>query len=101
MSASATDLSRIGEQIAIVREAAPDPDAVRIVVRGVVRPGTRDGRLSGSYDDIRADAEWLGEQGVTELYYDLNWHEGIGNPEVEPEAATALALEIIEALAPR
>lgn len=100
MSRSATDLSRIADEIAVVRAASPDPSNVRIVVRGVVRPGPRDGRLTGTYDDIRADAAWLGEQGVTELFYDLNWHDRIGNPDMSPETATELALEIIEALAP-
>jgi probable F420-dependent oxidoreductase len=100
MSRSATDLSRIAEDIAVVRGAAPDPDAVRVVVRGVVRPGDRAGRLTGSYDDIRADTAWLAELGVTELYYDLNWDERIGNPDVSPDAATTLAMELVEALAP-
>ncbi|MFL6124366.1 TIGR03619 family F420-dependent LLM class oxidoreductase [Actinophytocola sp.] len=100
MSRSAHDLDRIGEDVATVRAAAPDPAAVRVVVRGVVRPGTRDGRLSGTYDDIRADAEWLAEQGVTELYYDFNWDDRIGNPAADPKAAAALATEIAEALAP-
>jgi probable F420-dependent oxidoreductase len=98
LSVSATDLERIAEPIAVVREAAAgDP---RVVVRGVVRVGERTGRLSGSYDDIRADAAWLGEQGVTELYYDLNWDPRIGNPEVPAQAATDRAAEIIDALAP-
>jgi probable F420-dependent oxidoreductase len=101
MSRSATDLDRIGEDIAVVRAAAPDPSAVRIVVRGVARFGARNGRLSGSYQDIRDDTAWLAEQGVTELYYDLNWDERIGNPAVDASAATALAMEIAEALAPR
>lgn len=101
MSRSATDLDRIADEIAVVRGAAPDPDAVRVVVRGVVRPGARDGRLTGSYDEIRADTAWLGEQGVTEVFYDLNWHDRIGNPDVSPESAETLAMEIIGALAPR
>lgn len=100
MSRSATDLDRIADEIAVVRAAAADPAKVRVVVRGVVRPGPREGRLTGSYDDIRADAAWLGEQGVTELYYDLNWHDRIGNPDMPAEEATSLAMEIIEALAP-
>jgi probable F420-dependent oxidoreductase len=100
MSRSATDLDRISEDIAVVRDAAPDPDAVRIVVRGVVHFGQREGRLSGSYDDIRADTEWLAEQGVTELYYDLNWDKRIGNPNVPAQEATALAMEIMAGLAP-
>jgi probable F420-dependent oxidoreductase len=98
LSVSATDLDRIGEQIAVVRSAAPA--APRVVVRGVVRPGPRQGRLSGSYDEIRADAEWLAGQGVTELYYDLNWNDRIGNPDVSMASATDRAAKIIEALAP-
>ena len=101
LSRSAHDLDHIGKDIAVVRAAAPDPEAVRVVVRGVVRPGHRQGRLSGSYDDIRADTAWLAEQGVTELYYDLNWDERIGSPTAPAEEATALAMEIAEALAPR
>jgi probable F420-dependent oxidoreductase len=100
LSRSATDLSRIAEDIAVVRAAAPDPDGVRIVVRGVVRPGPRAGRLTGTYEDIRADTAWLAGQGVTELYYDLNWDDRIGDPAASPERASALAMELVEALAP-
>lgn len=111
ISRSATDLTKIHEQIAVVRaaaeEAGKDPAQVRVVVRGVVRAGqeTRDdsgerARLSGSYDQIREDADWLAEQGVTELFYDLNWDPMVGSPDVTPEAARARATEILEALAP-
>ncbi|ALG05965.1 TIGR03619 family F420-dependent LLM class oxidoreductase [Kibdelosporangium phytohabitans] len=104
MSRSATDLDAISDEIAVVREGAAeagkDPAAVRVVVRGVVRPGERTGRLSGSFSQIRADAEWLGEQGVTELFYDLNWDERIGNPDVSTESATETAQELLEALKP-
>ena len=111
MSRSATDLSKIHEQIATVRnaaeEAGKDPAAVRIVVRGVVQAGAevRDdsgerARLSGSFEQIREDAAWLGEQGATELFYDLNWDPLVGSPDVEPNAATDRAQEILEALAP-
>jgi probable F420-dependent oxidoreductase len=98
LSVSATDLDRIAEPIAAVREAAQGEP--RIVVRGVVRVGERQGRLSGSFDDIRADAGWLETQGVTELYYDLNWDPEIGNPDVPADAATARAAELIDGLAP-
>jgi probable F420-dependent oxidoreductase len=105
VSRSATDLSRIGEQIATVRQAAEragrDPGAVRVVVRGVVRVGPDDSRpLAGGYPKIREDAAWLGEQGVTELFYDLNWDPLVGSPTVDPAAATARAMEILEGLAP-
>lgn len=115
ISRSATDLTRIGESVAQVRAAAEaagrDPAAVRVVARGVTRPdpagkGTAgpDGArlpLSGGYAQIREDAEALAGQGVTELYYDLNWHPRIGSPDADPAAATDLAAEILEALAPR
>ncbi|MGH3382775.1 MAG: LLM class flavin-dependent oxidoreductase, partial [Actinoallomurus sp.] len=111
ISRSATDLTKIHEQIAVVRaaaeEAGKDPSAVRVVVRGVVRAGedARDEsgertRLSGSYEQIREDAAWLGEQGVTELFYDLNWDPRVGSPDLDPASATARAKEILEALAP-
>lgn len=102
LSVSATDLDRIGEQIAVVVDAAREAATAtpRIIVRGVVRAGERRGRLSGSYDEIRADAEWLAGQGVTELYYDLNWAKQVGNPDVSVASATQRAAEIIEALAP-
>jgi len=105
MSRSATDLDKIASQIAVVRRAAEragkDPAAVRVVVRGVVHAGgSGEARLSGSYDKIRDDTAWLGEQGVTEVFYDLNWDPLIGSPDVDPAAATARADEILHALAP-
>lgn len=114
LSRSATDLSRIREQITIVRDAAEaagrDPAALRVVVRGVVRAGTADTaarddsgerlRLSGSYEQIREDTAWLAEQGVTEVFYDLNWDPLVGAPDIDPKAATARATEILHALAP-
>jgi len=78
------------------------------VCRGVVRHGAPvtvpegGGRLllSGSYADIRADADWLAGQGVTELFYDLNWDPLIGSPTADPIGAVARAEEILTELAP-
>ncbi len=112
VTSSRTDLSRIGEGIALVRaaaeEAGRDPAAIRIVCRGVVRAGAPvtvpegGGRLllSGSYADIRADAAWLAGQGVTELFYDLNWDPLVGSPTADPVGAVARAEEILTNLAP-
>jgi probable F420-dependent oxidoreductase len=111
VTSSRTDLSRISGLIAVVRESAAacgrDPGLVRVVCRGVVRAGEAiagpDGqrvRLSGSFDQIRADTAWLGEQGVTEIFYDLNWDPRIGAPDADPVTAVARATEIMEALAP-
>src|SRR5579859_3971123 len=112
ITSSRADLSAIGEAVAVIRGAASaagrDPEAVRIVCRGVVVAGTEakgpdGGRrlLSGSFAQIREDAVWLGEQGVTELFYDLNWDPLVGSPTVEPQAAAARAGEILRELAPR
>ena len=112
ITSSRADLSAIGESVAVIREAASaagrDPEAVRIVCRGVVQAGTEakepDGRrrlLSGSYAQIREDAAWLGSQGVTEVFYDLNWDPRIGSPSVSPESAAERAGEILDELAPR
>jgi probable F420-dependent oxidoreductase len=112
VTSSRTDLTRIGEGIKVVRAAAEqagrDPAALRVVVRGVVRWGAPvtmpegGGRrpLSGSFDDIRGDAEWLAEQGVTEIFYDLNWDPLVGSPDADPAGATARATEILDGLAP-
>jgi probable F420-dependent oxidoreductase len=112
ITSSRADLSKIGAAVATIREAASvagrNPDAVRIVCRGVVladaeEKGPDGGRrlLSGSFAQIREDAAWLGEQGVTELFYDLNWDPQVGSPSVEPRAAAARAEYILAELAPR
>jgi probable F420-dependent oxidoreductase len=112
VTSSRADLSRIGEGIDVVRSAAQkagrDPDAIRIICRGVVRAGEPitvpegGGRvlLSGSYADIRGDAQWLAERGVTELFYDLNWDPLVGSPDADPVGAVARAEEILAELAP-
>jgi probable F420-dependent oxidoreductase len=105
ISRSAQDLSTIADDIAVVRGAAAaagrDPAAVRIICRGVLRPGERSTLLSGTPDQVRADVEWLGTQGVTEVFYDLNWDPRIGSPDADPTRATELADELLHALAPR
>jgi hypothetical protein len=112
VTSSRTDLTRIAEGIKMVRAAAEqagrDPAAIRIVVRGVVRWGAPvtvpegGGRrpLSGSFDDIRGDTQWLAEQGVTEIFYDLNWDPLVGSPDADPAGAAARATEILDGLAP-
>jgi probable F420-dependent oxidoreductase len=111
VTSSRTDLSRIGDAIAVVRAAAAaagrDPDAIRIICRSVVRAGepVRDGQgarllLSGSHDQIRADVDWLAGRGVTEIFYDLNWDPRIGAPDVNPAAATDRAASLLTALSP-
>jgi len=105
ISRSATDLSRISAPIAQVRAGAEaagkDPSAVRIVVRGVVRPDAPPDRpLAGSYAKIREDVAWLESQGVTEVFYDLNFDPQVGNPEVPEAAARERAETIMNELSP-
>jgi probable F420-dependent oxidoreductase len=111
VTSSRADLSHIGEDLAIVHEAATaagrDPAALRVICRGAVRAGepASDGKggrllLSGSYAQIRQDVDWLAGQGVTEVFYDLNWDPLVGAPDVDPAGAVARAQEILEGLAP-
>ena len=111
VTSSRTDLSKIDELLAVVKEGAAeagrDPEALRFICRGVVRAGEPvlrpDGDrmlLSGDADQIRADVEWLGEKGVTELFYDLNWDPRIGAPDVDAVSAVARAEQILDELAP-
>ena len=111
MTSSRADLTRIPEAVTVIRDTAEaagrDPARIRIICRGVVRAGTpvqADGGgrrlLSGSYEQIRGDTQWLAERGVTELFYDLNWDPLVGSPQADPAAATARAREICDALAP-
>ena len=112
ITSSRADLSLVADGVARVLEAAEeagrDPSAIRVICRGVVRAGAPvtvpegGGRLllSGSFGDIRGDTDWLGEQGVTEVFYDLNWDPLIGAPDADPIGAAARADEILEELAP-
>ena len=111
VTSSRTDLSRIAEWVGVIRaaaaEAGRDPDALRIVCRGVVRagaeataPGGSRLLLSGRPDQIREDTRWLAGQGVTEIFYDLNWDPQVGSPDADPASAAARAGEILDALAP-
>jgi probable F420-dependent oxidoreductase len=111
ITSSRTDLSKIDQLMAIVKESAAaagrDPEALRYICRGVVRAGAPvagpDGQrllLSGSFEQIRADTERLGALGVTEVFYDLNWDPEVGSPDADPIAATERAEQIMQALAP-
>ena len=109
VTASAANLSKIGSSVALVQEAAAarGRGPLRIICRGVVRPGDpvqgRSGQrllLSGSFEQIRADVAWLASQGVTEVFYDLNWDPEIGSPDADPVRAADRAAFLIESLAP-
>ncbi|MFF5081343.1 TIGR03619 family F420-dependent LLM class oxidoreductase [Actinoplanes sp. NPDC000266] len=106
VSSSRASFEQIARGAQIVRRAAEeagnDPGRVRVVVRGVVRPGERhdDVPLSGDWEQIRAGAELYERAGVTELFYDLNWDPVIGAPGTDPRVAAERAEEILTALAP-
>lgn len=108
ISGSQADLRGIGESIATVREAAAeadrDPAALRFVCRGAVRvrPVGAEDRLplTGTLDQIRADFDDLADQGVTELFLDLNFDPEIGSPDADPVASMRRAEEVLAACAP-
>jgi hypothetical protein len=108
VSSSRADLTAIGDSIAVVREAAAaagrDPSALRFACRGVVRlrpEGSPDRRpLTGTLDEIRADITALSDQGVTELFADLNFDPEISSPSADPAASLRRAEEILDGLAP-
>jgi probable F420-dependent oxidoreductase len=105
VSRSATDLSDIASDIALVRQGAESSGRAspRVVCRGVLKLTELEldaaGRapLSGTYEQIREGAAWLATQGVTEVFYDLNWDRLVT---LEPAAARDRALEILHNLAP-
>jgi probable F420-dependent oxidoreductase len=105
VSASRADLSTVGESIekvrAAAREAGRDESKLRFICRGVVKVrDKREGALSGSYDEIRADLANLAEQGMTETFIDLNFDPEIGNVDADPKESMRRALDALEALAP-
>jgi len=110
ISASAHDLLRIGETIDVIKQSArdagrdADADALRFIVRGVVRVGeagqTDRMPLSGSYDEIRKDFADLAVQGVTEVFVDLNFDATRVGPAIDPAASMAHAEEVLVELAP-
>ncbi|GAA4726458.1 TIGR03619 family F420-dependent LLM class oxidoreductase [Phytohabitans rumicis] len=109
ISGSRADLATFGEAVAVARGAAQragrDPDVLRFVARGSVRvrpAGDPEQRLlTGTLDKIRADFDVIAQQGVTELFVDLNFDEQIASPDADPAASMARAEEVLEALAPR
>ena len=88
------------------QQAGRDPEALRFVTRGVVRarpggePGPGRRPLSGSFEQIRGDLDGLRAQGVTEVFYDLNYDPEVGSPDAEPAEALRRAEAALEALAP-
>ncbi|HZD03084.1 MAG TPA: LLM class F420-dependent oxidoreductase [Actinomycetes bacterium] len=107
-SSSGADLKSIGESIQIVRQAAReagrDPRALRFVCRGPlrVRPAGDPARppLTGSFDEIRGDLDGLREQGVTEVFLDMNYDPEIVAPGADPAESLRRGETVLETLAP-
>ncbi len=106
ISSSRADLTHIGDSIRLVKDAAAaagrDPAVLRFICRGVVKARTTGERapLMGTLAEIRSDFDTLVEQGVTELFVDLNFDPTIGSPDADPIACMARADEAMTALAP-
>jgi probable F420-dependent oxidoreductase len=105
ISSSRTDLTTIGASVALIRESAEragrDPGALRFVCRGVVR--VRDDErapLTGTVEQIREDLAELAEQGITELFVDLNFDPLVGSPDADPVRSAAHADEVLASFAP-
>ncbi|MFN8148526.1 MAG: TIGR03619 family F420-dependent LLM class oxidoreductase [Candidatus Nanopelagicales bacterium] len=109
ISSSRTDVTTIGEQVDLITgsaaEAGRDPSALRFVVRGVVRltdePTQGEARipLQGTASQIRGDLDRLEEQGITEVFLDLNWDDSTVGA-ADPAAARANADRVLDQLAP-
>ncbi len=105
ISSSRSDLAVIGDAVAAVRRAAQeagrDPDGLRFVCRGVVKVRTQErAPLTGTLDQIAGDIAALGEQGITELFVDLNFDPEIGSPQADAQASLIRADVVLAALAP-
>lgn len=109
ISSSRQDLTRIADSIATIRaaasEAGRDVEALRIVVRGLIELSDRDpgeGRrpLQGTREQILGDLGTLRAQGVTEVFFDLNFSPRVGSPDADAGESLALAERVLETFAP-
>lgn len=109
ISASRHDLRGIGADIETIRsaacEAGRDPSVLRFIVRGVLNltdtTAAADRRtLHGSAAQIRDDFDRLQEQGVTELFIDLNFDPSIGSVQADPAASMRRAEQVLSTFAP-
>ncbi|PZS28737.1 MAG: LLM class F420-dependent oxidoreductase [Pseudonocardiales bacterium] len=109
ISSSRADLTSIGKSIDVVRseaaDAGRDPDALRFVVRGVVRlrgDASQDRKpLQGNVEQIRHDLATIEAQGVTEVFLDGNYNPDIVGPDVDPAESMDRAQQLLEDFAPR
>jgi alkanesulfonate monooxygenase SsuD/methylene tetrahydromethanopterin reductase-like flavin-dependent oxidoreductase (luciferase family) len=109
IGSSRHDLTQIGAYVETVREGARaagrDPQALRIVVRGLVDlvehdPGDRRLPLHGTVEQVLDDLCALRTQGATEVFFDLNLSPRVGAPDVDAGAALAYAERVLDSFAP-
>jgi probable F420-dependent oxidoreductase len=104
ISSSRADLDNLGESVEAVRagarEVGRDPAKLQFVCRGVLLDAPRTRPLTGPLHQVRGDLSALAEQGITELFVDLNFDPSVGNPVVPAATAMRRAREVLEALAP-
>ena len=109
ISSTRQDLTGIGASVELVRDGARDagrdPDAVRILVRAVVdlvdeNPGPDRKPFHGTRAQVLDDLAGLTAQGVTEVFFDLNFSPRVGSPDVDAGASLAYAERVLDAFAP-
>jgi probable F420-dependent oxidoreductase len=109
IGSSRQDLAQLGASIETVRDGARqagrDPDAVRILLRGVVDlvdddPGPARRPLHGTREQVLGDLAALRARGVGEVFLDLNLSPRVGSPDVDAGAALDYAERVLEAFAP-
>jgi probable F420-dependent oxidoreductase len=108
ISSSRVEIDNLDHCIEQVRagaeSAGKNPDAVRIVIRGVLRLRETDDpdapALTGTVDRIRQGLEAYAAAGATETFLDLNFDEQIGNPDADPARSMQIAHQVLEEFAP-
>jgi probable F420-dependent oxidoreductase len=111
ISSSRFDPGDVPRAVTTVRAAASDAgrdvEALRFVVRSVVRLGEEvrgeNGErrpLTGPAEAIREDFGRLHERGATEAFVDLNFVPRVGSPDADPAEALDHAHQVLETFAP-
>ncbi|MCP2324797.1 putative F420-dependent oxidoreductase [Hamadaea flava] len=108
ISSSSATRQDVRPMIQLIREAAEqegrDPETLRFICRCAIRvreAGQADRPpLTGSLAEIRGDLERLAEQGMTELFLDLNFDPRIGSPDADPQVSMRIAEEVLDAFSP-
>jgi probable F420-dependent oxidoreductase len=106
ISSSGFPAARMPDAVATLRTARQERglgwDGFRVIVRAVVRVREQDEEraFSGTVDKILRDVATYASYGVTELFFDLNFDEQIGNPDADPGESLRRAHAALEAFAP-